>query len=126
LSPAISRSLALTSSGTEYRTTAASEHGFDMLHHLRRIPGLGRDELLDHLAIAIDQIAFRVLNGAVGEIDFLIGIARGLVSKRKALEEIPVRVLVLIDADAEHHQPFRRELAGHFVERGNFIEAGAA
>src|SRR3569833_1091911 len=126
LSPTISRRRARTLSGTEYRSAAVSEHGFDKLHHLRRIPGLGRDELLDHLAVLVNQIAFRILDGAVGEIDFLVGIARGLVRERKALQEVLIRVLVFIDADAEHYQSYGRELAGHLDARGNFVEAGDA
>src|SRR5271166_2196777 len=85
-------------------STAASKEGLDMLDHPGRSPRLRRNILFDHLAIAIDQIAFRILDGAVAEIDFLRRIACGQKGQGVFGEELLVKVLIFIHADAQDHQ----------------------
>ena len=54
------------------------------------------DELFDHLAVAVDDVGFRKLDGAVAGGDFFVGIAGGLETIRGAIQEILVALVVLI------------------------------
>src|SRR5580658_618322 len=103
-----------------------SEQGVDMLDHLRRGPGMRRNEFLNHFAVAVDQIALRILNGAVGQVDLLFGIAGGLVGEGRTGEEVTVELFVLVYADAEDDQTSGAECPGELVQAGNFLDAGWA
>ena len=107
-------------------SATASEQAIDLLQHLGGIPNLIGDEFFDYFAVAIDQVAFGILDCAVPEVDFLVGVAGGEVGERGALEEGFVELLVLIDADTEDDEAFGSQLCFEVVEAGDFFDAGRA
>ena len=122
----ISFCLASGGMGRRVKGEASSEEGLDMPDHLRRIPGLGRDEFFNHFTVAIDQVAFGILDGAVGEVDLLVGITRSEVGEGRPDEKVAINFFVLIDADAEDDKSLRAQLPGHLIQAGNLFNAGAA
>jgi hypothetical protein len=61
------------------------------------------DHLLQNFSLAIDQVSFGNLKGAVAGADVRIRIARGGKRDLELLFETIVEILVAIDADAQHH-----------------------
>src|SRR5260370_19317462 len=92
------------------------------------LPILIADDLLAHLAAAVNQIRFRNLEGAVAAADIGSRIARGREIHAEALDELFVALLIGVDADAQHnhalraHLPLERSEARHFLHPGGAPE----
>src|SRR6185312_4169348 len=105
---------------------ATSQHFLDALDELRIHPVLSGDHLLDNLPRTIDDVGLGQLEGAVVRRDIPGRVPRHLERNRKLLQELMIKLFVLIDAHTQDHHAFGRELAAEYLERRNLLDAGLA
>ena len=108
------------------RGLGLAEDGVEVGGHFGRVPILGADDFAGDLAVAIDDVGFRVHHGAVIESRFLGRVAGGWVVNAVILEEFAVGGLVFIDADAENNAITRGDALLKLDERGRFLNARRA
>ena len=87
-------------------------------------PGLGADELPAEDAVAVDDVGFGDLGGAVEGVDACVGVADGAEVDVVLLEEAAVDVVVLVHADADDGEVGHLVLEGE--EAGELFDAGGA
>ncbi len=97
---------------------------FEVVEDLGAGPVLGADELAAKDAGAVDDVGFGDLGGAVEGVDALIAVADGDEVDVVAGEELAVKSVVLVDADADDGE------LGHLFleleEAGELFDAGGA
>src|ERR1017187_6731013 len=109
-----------------YNSTAgaALQEGIDKLRHAGGHP-IGRfGELLQHLALGIDDVSFRVHERAVVLVQF--GFASVEECRVELFEEGAVGDFVLVHADAEDDHSLGSVGGRELAERGGFLHAGRA
>jgi hypothetical protein len=89
-------------------------------------PVLRADDLAVDFAVARDDVGFGDHHGAVFGLNFLRWIAERRVIDGIGLEEVLIRGLVLVGADADDGTAARSDLLLQPVERGRFVNARRA
>lgn len=96
----------------------------EVVHDLGAGPHLGGDELAAEDAIAVDDVRFRDLDGAVERIDALIAVADGDEIDMVLGEEAAVDGVILVGADADDGK--LRHAVLEFEQAGQLFDAGGA
>src|SRR5277367_2737733 len=95
---------ALASAGRNPPDSFRLEERLNIAHHPIVVPSFRADDFLDDAARLVDDVAFGNLGGSVLRIDLLFAVPRGLERDGDFPKKLTVCVLILINADAEHHQ----------------------
>jgi len=106
-----------------WRTTARLEV-LEVVLDLGAGPVLGTDEFAAEVSVAVDDVGFGDLGGAVKGVDALFGVADGEEVDVVLGKEAAVDVVVLVDADTDDGELRHLMLEGE--EAGKFFDAGGA
>jgi hypothetical protein len=74
------------------------------------------DNLLHHLALRVDDVRLRILEGTVIGANLGIGIAGGHEGNMAARKEVTIEFGVLVHADAQHHHAGARHVFRELIE----------
>src|SRR5258708_38975258 len=84
------------------------------------------DELLIYLAMPVDDVRLRILEGAIGRADLRFLVEPRLKFNLVPSEEFFVRGLVPVRTDPEYDNTGISHLPGEIVERGHFFDTRRA